>query len=185
MLEAALQNQENLLENDERRLCPAQLAESNINSSTLLATDYLNHFNEMIMLFELLPDMPECLEDIQAWKPLTYQEHFRKSAFQGRDLAIEAYEHVAPHVRGRFEAAINMLDRNILQLSEDVTKAIGNRDQDWLNMLCSEAVMVFSPLLDELNCIIHGSMGPCAKADEAASMPDHDQAQAQIDALFD
>src|SRR3546814_1723486 len=32
----------------------------NINQNTLLATDYLNHFNEIIMLLEMLPSMPEC-----------------------------------------------------------------------------------------------------------------------------
>ena len=37
----------------------------NINETTLLATDYLNHFNEIIMVLELVPDMPECLEEAQ------------------------------------------------------------------------------------------------------------------------
>src|SRR3546814_6668569 len=35
----------------------------NINQNTLLATDYLNHFNEIIMLLEMLPSMPECYGD--------------------------------------------------------------------------------------------------------------------------
>ncbi|MEO8318885.1 MAG: hypothetical protein ABI561_11235, partial [Bradyrhizobium sp.] len=38
----------------------AQLKAANINPRTGLATDYLNHFNEAIMLLEMVPDMPEC-----------------------------------------------------------------------------------------------------------------------------
>ncbi len=35
---------------------------TNINEQTLLATDYLNHFNEIAMMLEMIPDMPEFLE---------------------------------------------------------------------------------------------------------------------------
>ncbi|HEY5598367.1 MAG TPA: hypothetical protein VIK47_06140, partial [Kiloniellales bacterium] len=52
----------------------------NIHEDTLLATDYLNHFNEVIMLIGMIPDMPECLRDAQAWQPKSYEEHFRDSA---------------------------------------------------------------------------------------------------------
>src|SRR5258707_11211911 len=70
----------------------AQLKAANINPRTGLATDYLNHFNEAIMLLEMVPDMPECAEDFLAWTPLSYAEHFVASNFKDRDLAIEAYE---------------------------------------------------------------------------------------------
>ncbi|MDP3655070.1 MAG: hypothetical protein Q8R67_25705, partial [Rhodoferax sp.] len=35
----------------------ALLRAANINPRTGLATDYLNHFNEAIMLLEMVPDM--------------------------------------------------------------------------------------------------------------------------------
>src|SRR3978361_2493846 len=69
----------------------AQLRAANINPRTGLATDYLNHFNEAIMLLEMIPDMPECAEDFLGWQPLSYCEHFTASNFKARDLAIEAY----------------------------------------------------------------------------------------------
>ena len=68
------------------------LRAANINPRTGLATDYLNHFNEAIMLLEMVPDMPECAEDFLTWTPLSYAEHFWASNFKARDLAIEAYE---------------------------------------------------------------------------------------------
>jgi hypothetical protein len=70
----------------------AELRAANINPRTGLATDYLNHFNEAIMLLEMVPDMPECAEDFMGWQPLTYAEHFTASNFKARDLAIAAYE---------------------------------------------------------------------------------------------
>ena len=70
----------------------AQLRAANINPRTGLATDYLNHFNEAIMLLEMIPDMPECAEDFLGWQPLSYSEHFTASNFKARDLAIEAYD---------------------------------------------------------------------------------------------
>jgi hypothetical protein len=58
----------------------ARLRAANINPHTGLATDYLNHFNEAIMLLEMIPDMPECSEDFLLWYPLAYEsadEHIR------------------------------------------------------------------------------------------------------------
>src|SRR3954467_11411732 len=80
-----------------------QLRAANINPRTGLATDYLNHFNEAIMLLEMVPDMPECAEDFLTWSPLSYAEHFIASNFKARDLAIEAYEMADPNIRAEFD----------------------------------------------------------------------------------
>ena len=61
----------------------AQLRAANINPRTGLATDYLNHFNEAIMLLEMIPDMPECAEDFLTWHPLSYRRAFHGLQFQG------------------------------------------------------------------------------------------------------
>jgi hypothetical protein len=80
----------------------ARLRAANINPRTGLATDYLNHFNEAIMLLEMVPDMPECVEDFLSWHPLSYREHFTASNFKARELAIEAYDSADPDVRTEF-----------------------------------------------------------------------------------
>ncbi len=69
---------------------------TNINPVTGLATDYLNHFNEAIMLLEMLPMAPDCKADFLAWRPMSYAEHFAASHFKHRDLAIAAYEVADP-----------------------------------------------------------------------------------------
>src|SRR3954468_21417046 len=81
----------------------AELRAANINPRTGLATDYLNHFNEAIMLLEMVPDMPECAEDFLAWSPLSYAEHFVASNCKAQHLAIEAYEMAEPAIRYEFD----------------------------------------------------------------------------------
>ncbi len=95
----------------------AQLRAANINPRTGLATDYLNHFNEAIMLLEMIPDMPECAEDFLEWHPLSYAEHFTKSNFKARDLAIEAYETADEHIRTEFD--------NIASAMTSILTAVG------------------------------------------------------------
>src|ERR1700719_2828959 len=80
-----------------------QLRAANINPRTGLATDYLNHFNEAVMLLEMVPDMPECAEDFLDWHPLSYAEHFTASNFKARDLAISAYDSADPAIRAEFD----------------------------------------------------------------------------------
>src|SRR5258708_15067606 len=81
----------------------AELQAANINPRTGLATDYLNHFNEAIMLLEMIPDMPECADDFLSWHPLSYAEHFTASHFKARDLAIEAYQSADANVRAEVD----------------------------------------------------------------------------------
>src|ERR1700731_4988546 len=81
----------------------ALLQAANINPRTGLATDYLNHFNEAIMLLEMIPDMPECAEDFLGWQPLSYAEHFTASNFKARDLAIAAYDSADADIRAEFD----------------------------------------------------------------------------------
>src|SRR5690242_14138527 len=80
-----------------------RLRVANINPRTGLATDYLNHFNEAVMLLEMIPDMPECAEDFFTWSPLSYAEHFTASNFKARDLAIASYESADPDIRAEFD----------------------------------------------------------------------------------
>jgi len=87
----------------------AKAKAANINEKSLLATDYLNHFNEAMMLLELVPSMPDCIDDLTDWHPIGYAEHFRKSNFSGRDIAIAAYELASVEFRRPFDTMIDRL----------------------------------------------------------------------------
>jgi hypothetical protein len=135
-----------------------QAAAANISPQTLLATDYLNHFNEIVMMLEMLADCPDCIEDAQSWMPKTYQEHFRDSSFKDKELAITAYNHVPSKYRRPFEtvvAAINrMIARTVLTASELIEKA---ENEEILRFKMSEATQNIQRLMDHANAIIHGS----------------------------
>jgi hypothetical protein len=94
----------------------AQLRAANINPRTGLATDYLNHFNEAIMLLEMVPDLPECASDFLEWRPLTYAEHFIASNFRARDLAIEAYQTADATIRSEFDALTDNMTRILTEV---------------------------------------------------------------------
>lgn len=79
----------------------------------MLATDYLNHFNVIVMTLEVVPEMPELLEEAKAWAPKSYPDHFRDSAFSDKDLAIDAYEHSPARFKQPFEKTVSIIDKLI------------------------------------------------------------------------
>ena len=129
------------------------LAAANINPRTGLATDYLNHFNEAIMLLELIPDMPDCYELFLEWQPLTYAEHFIKSNFKGRDLAIAAYEAAPPDVRSEFDSTIARMTK-VLSTVGDAMRTV---QQDATRArLAEQAAGWIKPMLSAAGGIING-----------------------------
>src|SRR5882672_7599157 len=94
---------------------PARLDGTNINPATGLATDFLNHFNEAIMLLEMLPVAPDCKEDLLAWRPMSYVEHFAATNFKHRDLAIAAYEQADPLFRHQLDQIADLMDPTITE----------------------------------------------------------------------
>jgi hypothetical protein len=44
----------------------SRVKDANINDQPLLATDYLNHFNEIVMILDMLPDMPELIDEAKS-----------------------------------------------------------------------------------------------------------------------
>ena len=92
-----------------------EVAGKNINTTTLLATDYLNHFNEIIMILEMVPDMPDMLEECKNWQPKTYVQHFADSSFSNKELAIKAYDYVPTKFKKAFEYVVGEINRIILQ----------------------------------------------------------------------
>jgi hypothetical protein len=80
-----------------------------VNPVTGLANDYLNVFNEILLLLEFLPTMPEMTEEALAWRPRSYCEYFAQSSIPGARDALLAYDKVDPDVREDFEAVLSCL----------------------------------------------------------------------------
>ena len=88
-----------------------QRAAALVNPESGLANDYLNVVNELVMLVEQLPMMPELIDDILAWRPISYQDYFSRSNLPGRQAALENYERLAVDLRQEFEEVVAELDR--------------------------------------------------------------------------
>src|SRR6187402_198210 len=130
-----------------------RLRVANINPRTGLATDYLNHFNEAVMLLEMVPDMPECAEDFLTWTPLSYAEHFWASNFKARDLAIEAYESADPNLRANFDH----LTATMTSILMAVGKAMREAQQDKTRAtLAEQATAWVKPLVALAGGVING-----------------------------
>jgi hypothetical protein len=129
------------------------LQAANINPRTGLATDYLNHFNEAIMLLEMIPDMPDCADDFLGWQPLSYREHFTASNFKARDLAIAAYDMAQPSVREEFDN----LTATMTSILTAVGEAMRNATQDRTRAtLAEQATIWVKPLVALAGGIING-----------------------------
>jgi hypothetical protein len=131
----------------------AQLSAANINPRTGLATDYLNHFNEAIMLLEMVPDMPECAEDFLGWQPLSYAEHFTASNFKARDLAIEAYESADAGIRAEFDNITSAMTSILTAVSAAMREA---RQDKTRAILAEQATGWVKPLVALAGGIING-----------------------------
>jgi hypothetical protein len=156
-------------------LDPARLAAANINPRTLLATDYLNHFNEAIMLLELLPDTPECIVELIGWEPLTYSEHFAASPFRDRELAIAAYEAAEPIARVRLDELADTMNALLAATCEALLRRSSLASAI---SLAAETAARLRPLVAQAGAVINGR-GLGAEDITTAEQ------QAEVDALFD
>ena len=129
----------------------------NIHEETLLATDYLNHFNEVIMLIGMISDMPECLEDAKDWEPKSYEEHFRDSAFADKDLAILAYENAPPRFRIPFDNTVSQMNGMVAAGVLRIEAALGEGNPEKVTDLVQNISRNLQRLVDTASAIIHGA----------------------------
>ena len=157
-------------------LDPARLKAANINPKTGLATDYLNHFNEAIMLLDLLPDTPECIVELIGWEPLSYEEHFAASHFKDKELAIAAYEAAEPIARVRLDELADTMNALLVATCETFQR---RASLDAANALAAETAARLKPLVARAGAIINGF--DIETSDEMTT----GQQQATVDALFE
>jgi hypothetical protein len=155
---------------------PARLAAANINPVTGLATDYLNHFNEAVMVLEMLPQMPECMEELIVWRPMTYAEHFAASNFKDRELAVAAYELAEPSARLRLDELAETMNTILLATRDAMRSSLAT---PVANALAEYAAAQLKPLVARAGAVINGK--EAGHSQDGVAEP----AQVAIDALMD
>ncbi|HHS82129.1 MAG TPA: hypothetical protein ENJ68_01290 [Devosia sp.] len=86
-----------------------ELVTANVNPQTGLATDFLNLFNEYIMLAELVHDGSMEQDVLSDWLPIDYETHFARSGFAGARTVLDAFRSLQCARRRAFEAAVEQL----------------------------------------------------------------------------
>ncbi|MDJ1157788.1 hypothetical protein QNA08_06030 [Chelatococcus sp. SYSU_G07232] len=75
-----------------------------------LSTDFLNRYDEALMLIELSAQEPSCIEDLRAWRPASYREHFAASPLRQAAVALAAYDALPADARAPFDELVATLD---------------------------------------------------------------------------
>jgi hypothetical protein len=144
----------------------------NINPTTGLTTDYLNHFNEAIMVLEMITVMPDCIPDLQDWHPKTYREHYLGSSLSHRTAIIAAYENADPAARDALDAVAETLNAVLTETRDLVLQNLA--DAETAATLAHRATEWLKPLIARMAAVINGTVTPSAGVD----------AQAAIDEIF-
>jgi hypothetical protein len=147
----------------------AVLAAANIVPTTRLATDYLNVFHEAIMLLGLLPDMPDMIDELLVWQPLTYEEHFARSGFMAKELAILAYQKCEPDLKAAFDGLSDALSTSIAHAIITVHDKI--KAGEPIAPFVATTTLDLRQAVSLLDSLVHGGQAVGAQDD--------------IDALFD
>lgn len=151
-----------------------QFVGANINPYTGLSTDYLNHFNEMVMMLELYSTSPDLKQDILDWKILSYVDHFESTGFRAKALAIEGYALARTAVKKQLEVIVAEME-TVLLVAQDAVESEKTHGESTLAL--EEATETAEMLIARASALINGLSHP---EDVSA-----DDAQALVDALFD
>jgi hypothetical protein len=149
-----------------------QRAEAIVNPASGLANDYLNLFNEIVMMIEQLPTMPELIDDILQWRPVTYQAYFSRSVLPGRTSALEAYRDLDAAFRRDFEAVVADLDRRAVGAVVAIRrqhKLTGASSSGPMGEICGRAGEALREvLLKATDLVNHGTRAPRETEQERA-----------------
>lgn len=177
-----------MFDKEHREALIEKLQSTNINTETLLTTDYLNHFSAIFMILEMLPMDPATFAgDILAWEPRTYAEHMTESGFRDSELAIICYEYADRDIRIAFDKIIAQLEDATRLIIERLENALANERPEDIQQICDDAVPQMRQLVEHAASVVNGDKelikGICAE--EMLSEQDHHtSSQDEIDALF-
>lgn len=147
-----------------------QRALSLVNPASGLANDYLNLFNEVVMLIEQLPSMPELMQDLLAWRPTSYRDYFGNSPLPGRQSALDVYDQLDVAFRASFDAVVSELDSQatgiVVQIRRHI-RAKGDSDPQGLAAICEKGGQSLRDTLDKAVDIVNNGVEGMQKSAQA------------------
>lgn len=157
-----------------------------ISPTTYLATDYLNHFNEVIMLLDMIVDMPALVEELCQWRPKDYVKHFADSGLSDQDLIVEAYHAASDEDRNTLFSISTEMERIIHDTIATVTSDDQPMDEISLSMLCTTTTEKLRERINIASAVINsGAASVASHHDVALTHTSINDTQATVDILFD
>lgn len=150
-----------------------------INRVTGLSTDFLNQYNEVVMLIDMLPDMPDMVGDIVDWRPHSYIDHFANSNLLIGPKAIACYADADPDIRDQFDAAAKALDEFLVDAIPILANLAEEGDPEALRQIAGEVAGFAKRAEGYIGAIINGAM-----ADVVPERRVREQTEELIEALF-
>ncbi|MDZ4790678.1 MAG: hypothetical protein SGJ17_05630 [Hyphomicrobiales bacterium] len=122
-----------------------------VNPASGVANDFLNHFNEILLLIENLPIMlPEMVDEILEWRPKTYREYFQTSSLPGSAATLEIYGTLSREFRADFESMVSLLNRMAVESITVITRhrrPNGEIAAEEVEHFCERAALEFRRVL--------------------------------------
>jgi hypothetical protein len=95
-------------------------AASLVNPKSGIANDYLNIFYELLLLVENLPVIPEMIDDVVNWQPVSYVDYFQRSRLPGSSAALAIHERLDPSLRDAFTRMVGNINQVALAGIEQI-----------------------------------------------------------------
>jgi hypothetical protein len=133
-----------------------RLIGTNIDPRSFLSTDYFNHFNEVIMMLNMLPDMPELLDEIDKWSYMTYREHFQNSALGFAPMAIEVYDYAPIDLRERFDKLTVQMSMLVVETRLRLRRTLEEGNREKFGDMALLSSMELQGMIDDGGAIVHG-----------------------------
>ncbi|MCV0371373.1 hypothetical protein [Filomicrobium sp.] len=141
-----------------------------VNPASGIANDFLNHFNEVLLLIENLPEM---VDELLGWAPRTYREYFTHSELPGSKLTLEIYDSICDELRTEFEARVDAVNLMCLE-SIDVIKSRrdgkGEIEAEDVEEYCEQISLKLRSALSDLADLVNN--GYAAPVEAPQSMAD-------------
>ena len=102
---------------------------------------------------------------------MSYEEHFSKSDFRDKALAIAAYRKAFTSFRPLFDEAVSRFHGEALALLTEISAELNDPDKNSseINKTCANAARRLRVLIDEANAIANGESTRGASAPFSAS----------------
>ncbi len=157
-----------------------------ISPITYLATDYLNHFNEVIMLLDMIVDMPELVDELLCWEPKDYVSHFKDSGLSDQDLIIEAFHAASAEDRGVLTAITAEMEGIIIDSIKACMVDGQTIDEVSLTILCTTTTEKLRERINLASAVINSGAASVAEHhDISLTHTSINDTQATVDILFD